>query len=168
MSINCGILDESRFWLFPRIMPGVSNVQFKQEFDRHPVVIGHISMCAQPLCETPLAPSTRVWLLLCSGLPADLSVSRGLLWFGVFNDNWHNLCLNDIVWAEYLLPHATDFGGSTLTEKAIFMLLIQKYSILRHFLLWSLTSAGQQSSQSGMSWPPSTLPRKLVFQGSLS
>lgn len=109
-------------------------------------------------------------LLLSSDFPAHLSVSRGLLWFCGFIDSWHNLCFDGIIWAEYFHVPQTlgEVPSVSLTEKAIFMFLIQKYRVLSHFLLWSFTSAGQQSSCIGKSWPPTTIPRQFVFQGSLS
>lgn len=122
INIICGILDGNRFWLFPRVMPGVSNVKFKKESDRHPVVVGHISVYAQPLCWVTSCldstgafyqclmaafvwPSLTFWLI-CQfpGVIED---------FGVFNENWYNLCLNHIIWMEYSPPCATDFGRST-------------------------------------------------------
>lgn len=102
-------------------------------------------------------------LLVSSELPADLPVFRDLLWFGVFNDNWHNLCLNDIVWAEYF--HVPQTGESTfcfIDWKSYSYVAHSKIQPSKLFSPLNLTSAGSRVH---------TLERvdhQLPFKGNLS
>jgi len=47
-AISCCILDR-KILIFQRVMLGVGNVKFKQEFVRHPGVPPHNRLCAQSL-----------------------------------------------------------------------------------------------------------------------
>lgn len=115
-----GILDGSRFWLFPRVLPGLSHVKFQQEFASQPVVTGRISVRAEARCwGTPCLDFQRCPIAAAFWLRLTFQVTCQSP--GVFR-SLAFVMKTDIICAGVVLPGpstylplcATDLGGSTL------------------------------------------------------
>lgn len=137
-----GILDGSRFWLFPRVLPGLSHVKFQQEFAGQPVVRGRITYVQNTLLGDTL--SGLQWCPIAAAFWLSLTFQGTCQSPGVF----HSLALvmkTGIICAGVVLPGpstysppcATDFGGSTLRSIDWHSYFWVAHSKIRHPKLYS-------------------------------